>query len=206
MRCFGFHLRYFVFSWGISVFTSGISFLAEVFWFSPHLRYFIFSWGISVSNSGISFLAEVFRFPTQLFTPPDFLCPYNQFVRFSKTKKRRRKKRRKRGTQTGGYLVCGCVTQDAQGCAPAATCSPLLCFSFAPLPLLHLCTFQQLWLHVWHYHSTLHYCLIVLILPLSAAYPKLHIVLRRAEFVSPGNRSSNLSPVLPVGCSSPLCA
>jgi hypothetical protein len=73
-------------------------------------------------------------------------------VRFSKTKKRRRrrkkrrrkkrrrKKRRKRGTQTGGYLVCGCVTQDAQGCTPAATCSPLLCFSFAPLPLLHLYT------------------------------------------------------------------
>jgi hypothetical protein len=94
------------------------------------------------------FLAEVFRFPTQLFTPPDFLCPYNQFVRFSKTKKKRRrrkkreeeKKRRKRGTQTGGYHVCGCVTQDAQGCAPAASCSPLLCFSFASLPLLHICT------------------------------------------------------------------
>jgi hypothetical protein len=35
--------------------------------------------------------------------------------------------------------------------------------------------------------------LIVLILALSAAYPELHIFLRRAVFVSPGNRSSNLS-------------
>ncbi|WVZ70704.1 hypothetical protein U9M48_019347 [Paspalum notatum var. saurae] len=38
----------------------------------------------------------------------------------------------------------------------------------------------------------------------ASAYPELHIVLRRAGFVSPGNRSSNLSLVLPVGCSSPL--
>jgi hypothetical protein len=37
------------------------------------------------------------------------------------------------------------------------------------------------------------YCLIVLILALSAAYSELHIFLRRAVFVSPGNRSSNLS-------------
>jgi hypothetical protein len=50
------------------------------------------------------------------------------------------------------------------------------------------------------------YCLIVLILALSAAYPELHIFLRRADFVSPGNRSSNLSRVPPVGCRSPLCA
>ena len=39
------------------------------------------------------------------------------------------------------------------------------------------------------------YCLIVLTLDLSAAYPELHIFLRRADLVSPGNRSSNLSPV-----------
>jgi hypothetical protein len=54
--------------------------------------------------------------------------------------------------------------------------------------------------------STLHYCLIVLILDLSATFPKIHIFLRRADSVSPSNRSSNLSRVPPVGCRSPLCA
>ena len=73
--------------------------------------------------------------------------------------------------------------------------------------LLHFAPcFQQLCFRVWHYNSTLHYCLIVLTLELSAAYPELHIFLRRADFVSPGNRSSNLSRVPPVGCRSPLCA
>ena len=77
-----------------------------------------------------------------------------------------------------------------------------------PPPLTSTFTpcFQQLWLRVWQYYSTLHYCLIVLTLDLSAAYLELNIVLRRADFVSPSNRSSNLSLVLPVGCSSPPCA
>jgi hypothetical protein len=72
-------------------------------------------------------------------------------VRFSKTKKEEeeekkegKKEEEKKEEEKGGpkpeVTLCGCVTQDAQGCAPAATCSPLLCFSFAPLPLLHLCT------------------------------------------------------------------
>jgi hypothetical protein len=52
---------------------------------------------------------------------------------------------------------------------------------------------QQRLFRVSHYHSTLHYCLSVLILDLSEAYLELHIFLRRADFVSPGNRSSNLS-------------
>jgi hypothetical protein len=62
---------------------------------------------------------------------------------------------------------------------------------------------QQRLFRVLHYHSTLHYCLSVLILDLSEAYLELHIFLRRADFVSPGNRSSNLSWVPPVGCRSP---
>jgi hypothetical protein len=64
-------------------------------------------------------------------------------------------------------------------------------------------TCQQRLFRVSHYHSTLHYCLSVLILDLSAAYLELHIFLRQANFVSPGNRFSNLSRVPSVGCRSP---
>ena len=83
--------------------------------------------------------------------------------------------------------------------------SDFLCYPPTNLaPTLHFVSssFAQ----VLHYNSTLHYCLIVLILDLSAAYPELYIFLRREDFVSPGNRSSNLSRVPPVGCSSPMCA
>jgi hypothetical protein len=60
-------------------------------------------------------------------------------VRFSKTKKeeeeeKKEEKEEEKGGPKPEVTLCGCVTQDAQECAPAATCSPLLCFSFVPYP------------------------------------------------------------------------
>jgi hypothetical protein len=80
----------------------------------------------------------------------------------------------------------------------------LLVFFVSSHPLLH--PFPATFDRVSHYNSTSHYCLIVLILQVSAAFPEIHKVLLRADLVPPGNRSSNLSQVPPVGCSSPLCA
>jgi hypothetical protein len=54
-------------------------------------------------------------------------------VRFSK------KKKRKRGTQTGGYLVWVRHAGRPGVCNRCYLFSSLV-FSFAPLPLLHLCT------------------------------------------------------------------
>jgi hypothetical protein len=57
--------------------------------------------------------------------------PYNQFVSFLEKQKKRKKKKRGHKPEV---TLCGRVTQDAQGCAPATTCSPLFLFSFAPYP------------------------------------------------------------------------
>jgi hypothetical protein len=67
-------------------------------------------------------------------------------------------------------------------------------FFISTLLVLCCCTHTQQHLIVFSTIIQLcNYCLIVLILQLSAAFPKLHNVLRRPDFVSPGNRSSNLS-------------
>jgi hypothetical protein len=118
-------------------------------------------------------------------------------------KKRTETQKQKRGKPKGGYLHVGVFRRTPRFLVFSLVfflCPPYPCSTFA------LCYLHVGVLRVWHYNSTLHYCLIALTLELSAAYPELHIVLRRADFVSPGNRSSNLSSVLPVGCRSPLCA
>jgi hypothetical protein len=90
---------------------------------------------------------------------------------------------------------------SAFSAAPSHHLFPLVYF-----PSTFTLCFQQLCYVICTIIQLCNYCLIVLILDLSAAYPKHHIFLRRADFVSPGNRSSNLSQVPPVGCRSPLCA
>jgi hypothetical protein len=90
---------------------------------------------------------------------------------------------------------------SAFSAAPSHLLFPLVSF-----PSTFTLCFLQLCYVICTIIQLCNYCLIVLILQLSAAFPKLHKVLRQPGFVSPGNGSSNLSQVPPVGCWSPLCA
>jgi hypothetical protein len=108
----------------------------------------------------------------------------------------------RRAARFGLWSCARRVPRDTPPLLPTSRC--------ATVAFLTLHSFQHLWsAALSHFSTPFQLCVIVwivLILHFSAAYPKLHRFLRWADFVPPGNRSSNLSQVPPVGCRSPLCA